>query len=93
MLIKILLKIWPALLPIALYILWQIVIKKIIFKIKERSKIINGEKIIGEKSSEKNEINNSVNLKKIFNFSDRNFIITLYISLILMIACLIFLAF
>jgi hypothetical protein len=93
MLIKILLKIWPALLPIALYIIWRLVIKKIIFKIKERSKIINGEKIIGEKSSEKNEINNSGNLKKIFNFSDKNFIITLYISLILMIACLIFLAF
>jgi hypothetical protein len=93
MLIKILLKIWPALLPIALYIIWRLVIKKIIFKIKERSKIINGEKIIGEKSSEKNEINNSGNLKKIFNFNDRNFIITLYISLILMIASLIFLAF
>lgn len=93
MLIKILLKIWPALLPIALYIIWQLVIKKIIFKIKERSKIINGEKIIGEKSSEKSEINNSGNLKKIFNFNDRNFIITLYISLILMIASLIFLAF
>jgi hypothetical protein len=93
MLIKILLKIWPALLPIALYIIWRLVIKKIIFKIKERSKIINGEKIIGEKSSEKSEINNSGNLKKIFNFNDRNFIITLYISLILMIASLIFLAF
>ncbi len=93
MLIKILLKIWPALLPIALYIIWRLVIKKIIFKIKERSKIINGEKIIGEKSSEKSEINNSGNLKKIFNFNDCNFIITLYISLILMIASLIFLAF
>ena len=93
MLIKILLKIWPALLPIALYIIWRLVIKKIIFKIKERSKIINGEKIIGKKSSEKSEINNSGNLKKIFNFNDRNFIITLYISLILMIASLIFLAF
>lgn len=93
MLIKILLKIWPALLPIALYLIWRFIIKKIIFKIKERSKIINGEKIIGEKSSEKSESNNSGNLKKIFNFNDRNFIITLYISLILMIASLIFLAF
>jgi hypothetical protein len=49
MLIKILLKIWPALVPIVIYIVWSLIIKKIIFKLKQKNKIIEGEKIIGEK--------------------------------------------
>ena len=93
MLIKILLKIWPALVPIILYLVWSLVIKKIIFKLKQRNKIIEGEKIIGEKSSKDDNLHYDFESKKLVNFNDRNFIIILYLSLIIMIACLIILAF
>jgi uncharacterized membrane protein len=93
MLIKILLKIWPALVPIALYIVWSLIIKKIIFKLKQKNKIIEGEKIIGEKSSVSDNLQYDFESKKLFNFRNTNFIITLYFSLIIMILCLIILAF
>lgn len=88
MLLKILLKIWPALVPIALYLIWQLLIKKIIRKLKAKNNTIEGEKIVGEDSSKIKENN-----KKIFDLSDKNLIITLYLSVIIMILCLIILAF
>jgi hypothetical protein len=93
MLIKILLKIWPALVPIVLYIVWSLIIKKIIFKLKQKNKIIEGEKIIGEKSSVSDNLQYDFDSKKLFNFRNTNFVITLYFSLIIMILCLIILAF
>ena len=93
MLIKILLKIWPALVPIAIYIVWNLIIKKIIFKLKQKNKIIEGEKIIGEKSSARDNLQYDFESKKLFNFRNTNFMITLYFSLIMMILCLIILAF
>jgi len=93
MLIKILLKIWPALVPIVLYIVWSLIIKKIIFKLKQKNKIIEGEKIIGEKSSVRDNLQYDFDSKKLFNFRNTNFVITLYFSLIVMILCLIILAF
>jgi hypothetical protein len=93
MLIKILLKIWPALVPIILYIVWSLIIKKIIFKLKQKNKIIEGEKIIGEKSSVSDNLQYDFDSKKLLNFRNTNFVITLYFSLIIMILCLIILAF
>lgn len=88
MLIKILLKIWPALVPIAIYLIWQFVIKKIINKLKQKNNTIEGEKIINDST-----LQDKKNNKKIFDLSDKNLIITLYLSLIIMILCLIILAF
>ena len=97
MLFKILLKIWPALVPIILYIIWKLIIKKIIFKLMQKNVIIDGEKIIGEKSSKKTSEDSApqyeIPSKKLINFNDRNFIIILYLSLIIMIASMIILAF
>ena len=88
MLIKILLKIWPALVPIAIYLIWQFVIKKIINKLKQKNNTIEGEKIINDST-----LQDKKNNKKIFDLSDKNLIITLYLSVIIMILCLIILAF
>ena len=82
--LRLLLKVWPALIPITIYILWVLVIKKfLIKKILRRSDYINGEKVVGEKTTE----------KKIFSLQNHNFVITLYATFILAILTLIFSAF
>jgi hypothetical protein len=101
MLIKILLKIWPAITPILLYIFWNYVIDRILKKIFKRKDTIkgdkivkDGEKIIGESASEKLQ-ENFKNEQKISPFSLRNryFVIILYISFISAIFTLIYGAF
>lgn len=79
MLIKLLLRIWPALIPITIYVLWVLVVDRILIQkiLKKKSKIIDGEyKIVGEKTSQKNE-------EKVDRFSlqNRHFLIVLYLSL------------
>lgn len=93
--LKFLIKIWPALIPIATYFLWSYVIEKLIQKITKNSaknkQIIQGEyEVVGEKKTSQGQ-----KTQKIPNFSLKNpkFIITLYISLILAIASLIYSAF
>jgi len=86
MIVKILLKIWPALIPITIYLLWVFVISKFLKKISERKKLIEGKKIVGEKST-------SSSMKiSYFSLKNRNFILVLYFSLIAVILSLILFA-
>ena len=80
MLIKILLKIWPALTPILLYAIWQLLIKKIINRLfhknycakNNNSQSNNEEKIIEGEFAEvkKNQENKNFSAKK--NKKDSN---------------------
>lgn len=82
--LKFLLKIWPAFLPITIYILWVLVIENILIKkILRRKDYIEGEKIVGEKSTN----------KKHFSLQNRNFVATLYVSFIVAIITLVLFAF
>ena len=86
MIAKILLKIWPALIPITIYLLWVFIIGKFFKKISERKKLIECKKIIGEKST-------SSSMKiGYFSLKNRNFILVLYFSLISVILSLILFA-
>lgn len=89
MLLKIFLKIWPALIPIALFIIYKLIIIKLINRLKNKNKTIEGEKVIGNSSTESQPKNS----QKLFNLNDKNLIITLYLSVIIMILCLMILAF
>ena len=101
MLIKILLKIWPAITPILLYIIWEFFIKKLINRIFRKNycvknnnsqsnneeKIIEGEFVeVGDKKSAQKFESKS---DKIFSLENKNFVIILYLSLMLAIACVI----
>lgn len=91
MLIRLLLKIWPALLPILFYLFWIFVVEKIIIKkFFKKSKIIEGEfKIVGE--GETAQPNNSSIPK--FSLQNRVFVMVLYLSFILAIIALVLTAF
>lgn len=80
--LKLLLKLWPSLIPIAVYIFWVFVVEKILQKIFKKKNVIEGEKIVGEKTTE---------IKKVGIFSLKNhcFVVILYMSLILAILTLI----
>jgi hypothetical protein len=109
MLIKILLKIWPALFPILIYTFWQIIIKRILNKISRKKycaktynsqgKIIDGEKdeekIVGAKTTESTAKSGATesNQSKIFSLENKNFVLIVYLSLILAILCVISFAF
>jgi hypothetical protein len=90
--LKFLLKIWPAFLPILVYIFWIYVIEDILIKkILRPKKIIDGEfKIVGEKSTEQNS-QSETEKPKISKFSLQNscFVTILYLSLSLAILGLI----
>lgn len=77
MLLKLLLKIWPALIPIILYVIWILFFKK---KARESSKtkIIDGEF---------REINEGPKSNNDFSLKDPKFIATVYLSLITAIIC------
>lgn len=105
MLIKILLKIWPAITPILLYIIWEFFIKKLINRIFRKNycvknnnsqsnneeKIIEGEFVeVDEKKTDQKFESKS---DKIFSLENKNFVTILYISLILAITCIISFAF
>jgi hypothetical protein len=89
MLFKIILKFWPALIPILLYLIY-FVVKIMIRKFKKPNfsdeKIIEGEKIIN------NDLKKNQNYK-IFDFNNKKFLLTLYLTLIIVILCMIILAF
>ncbi len=105
MLIKILLKIWPAITPILLYAIWQIFLKKLINRLfrknycakNNNSQSNNEEKIIeGEFFDVNNKGRDSKDAKikaeddnKMFSLNNKNFVIILYLSLILAIICVI----
>ena len=69
--------------PIAVYIFWVYVIDRIVIaKLTKKKNIIEGEKVVGEKSTE-------VKKPGIFSLQNRCFVIILYISLSLAILTLI----
>ncbi len=82
MLLKLLLKIWPSLIPITVYIFWVLVIEKILQKIFKKKNVIEGEKIVGEKTTEVKKVG-------IFSLKNRCFVTILYMSLVLAILTLI----
>ncbi len=86
MLVKLFLKIWPALIPITLYIFWVFVIERfLIQKILKKNSVIEGEKVVGERSTE-------VKLTRIFSLQNQCFLLILYLTLVLGILTLIALA-
>lgn len=87
MLIKFFLKIWPALIPITVYVFWVFVIDRfLIGKILKKKTQFEAEKIVGEKSTE-------IKTPGIFSLQNRCFVIILYMSLVLAILTLIATAF
>ena len=94
--LKFLLKIWPAFLPILVYIFWVYVIDDILIKkILRPKKNIDGEfKVVGEKST-KQEDSTLGSESKVNKFSLKNhcFVVILYLSLSLAILTLIVSAF
>ena len=80
---KLLLKLWPALLPIVIYLFWVFVIEKLILqKIFCKKTDIEGEKLVGEGSTEIKKI-------KIFSLHNQRFVAVLYSSLVVAIVMLI----
>ncbi len=84
MLLKFLLKIWPALLPITLYIFWIYIVERLILKkLLKKKTIIEGKfEVVGEKSTDTEKITR-------FSLKNRNFVIIIYASLILAILTLV----
>lgn len=87
MLLKLLLKIWPSLIPILAYVVWIIVVENIILKrLMRKKETIDGE-LVGESSTK------DVQRVGKFSLQNRYFVMVLYLSLILAIGGLIALAF
>lgn len=82
MLLKLLLKIWPALVPIVIYLLWFLVFKKN-FKRLDKNEIIDGE--FQEIYNQKNQIRKEPSSN--FSLKDPKFIAAVYLSLITAIIC------
>ncbi len=77
---------WPALTPILFYLIWVFVIERIILKkLLKKSDIIEGEKIVGEKSTETKKISH-------FSLENRKFVTALYLSVIIAILTMLFTA-
>ncbi len=75
-------KLWPALLPIILYLLWVFLGKKLYRKIFKKKDFIDADfKVVDDESS-----------AKPFSLGNKAFIIVLYTTLLLIIFSLIFLA-
>ena len=94
--LKFLLKIWPAFLPILVYIFWIYVIDNVLIKrILRSKKTIDGEfKIVGEKATESSEKKeHSAENYGCFSLKNNCFVIILYLSLSLAILTLIVSAF
>lgn len=101
MLLKFLLKIWPSLIPIFVYIFWVYVIegifiKKILKRTKKKHESLKDEfKFVGEKSTsqdlEENNDEKILDSNEVgkFSLNNRCFMIMVYMSLILAILTLI----
>ncbi len=98
MLLKIISRIWPALLPIFLYLVWVYFLKRLLLKISKKKEIIDGEviddeKIVGEKSTQASKKNaNQSQKQNNFSLQNRHFVFVLYLSLVLAILSFIALA-
>ncbi len=87
--LKLLLKIWPAFIPIIVYIFWVYVVEGVVLK---KEKIIEGEKIVGEKTTQKPAENPAEKAGK-FSLKNRCFVTIVYMTLVLAILILIAMAF
>jgi len=87
--LKLLLKIWPAFIPIIVYIFWVYVVEGMVLK---KEKIIEGEKIVGEKTTQKPAENPAEKAGK-FSLKNRCFVTIVYMTLVLAILILIAMAF
>jgi len=84
MLFKLILKIWPSLIPIIAYIFWTYIVERIIIKaIFKKGKILNTKK-------EKKEY--VIETPGVFSLRNQRFVVVLYFSLILAIVTLIYFA-
>jgi hypothetical protein len=91
--LKLLLKIWPAFTPIIVYILWVYVVEGLILKkILKKEEIIEGEKVVGEKATQKPAENLAKKAGK-FSLKNRCFVTIVYMTLVLAILILITMAF
>jgi hypothetical protein len=95
MLIKLLLKLWPAITPILLYAFWNVVINKILQKIFTKKSDIEGklDKKTGEKTVGQKSTSNNIEKLSPFSLKNRYFVITLYVSFTFAIISLIYTAF
>jgi hypothetical protein len=83
--LKLLLKIWPAFIPIIVYIFWVYVVEGVVWKkFLKKEEIIEGEKIVGEKTTQK---------AGKFSLKNRCFVTIVYMTLVLAILILIAMAF
>ncbi len=107
MILKLILKLWPALLPILTYLFWVVVVQNIMVRYllnkiygqkgkKKKSKIIDGEyEIIGDKSTKKSQEFDDFqekSLKYHFSLKNKIFVGVVYLSLITAIFSLIYTA-
>ncbi len=82
--IRILLKLWPALTPIIIYLLWVFLIENILIKkILKKNKDLNY-KVVGEGATVEP-------VSSYFSLRNRKFVIAIYLSLILAILSLLYL--
>lgn len=87
--LKLLLKIWPAFIPIMVYIFWVYVVEGVILKkFLKKEEVIEGEKIVGEKTTK-----NSAEKAGKFSLKNRCFVTIVYMTLVLAILILIAMAF
>jgi hypothetical protein len=85
--LKFIVKIWPAFLPILVYIFWTYVVEGLILeRLLRRKKIIDGEKLVGEKSEAAQKVG-------MFSLKNQCFVTVLYVSLAMAIFTLVMSAF
>ena len=92
--LKLLLKIWPAFIPITVYIFWVYVFEGVVLRkfLKKKEEVIEGEKIVGEKTTQKPEGKTGGKTGK-FSLKNHCFVTIVYMSLVLAILILIAMAF
>lgn len=102
MILKILMKIWPSLVPIFAYIIWVYIVKGILLRIvinlltkrpsgKNKNKIIDGEyEVVGGKSTKVQDKSQTNYRPGNFSLDNTGFVIAIYLSLIFLIASFIY---
>jgi len=81
--LRIILKLWPALLPVAIYCFWILVVRRFLLqKILRKKNEIKGEKLVGESSTSQEK-------PMAFSLQNRGFVAILYFSFVLAILLLI----
>ena len=87
--LKLLLKIWPVFIPITVYIFWVYVLEGVVLKkFLKKEEVIEGEKIVGEKTTQK-----TTQKAEKFSLKNHCFVTIIYMSLMLAILILIAMAF